>query len=405
MQVLAFTETFAKLDQLIEDYNEQFKYYDDEGNPHFEYGKCIRPNHRHLMMEIIRCYAKQLFTFKILEPDQELPPFHANSVGLGKRTGFSDRTIRRLIKRLLEAGIIAHKEWRGRNTNYHLTLNRQVLIMHKKFEEIVTDPISPKNEKTCNDAVLRAVIKTTCPQIEAGELINKAKLSGAKVEKTFAANDKAGDKETGDVGLQVLAGDGIKAGFNASPADFTEVLDYVERLFALLLGTVLKRLPYLAESETFAAKKFFCAQLLFAPANKRMSIYKELKIRILIASKYLTNHPEYRPQIPSLYFKPENRKGFARTKVWYDHMAENSPKIEKYESRCKDFWTRWNAFIKATSGFLKHKNHMAYSKNKNWLVKKYPEMASAYDYVTLKLGVTAPNPDQLDALLNQSYDA
>ena len=87
--------------------------------------------------------------------------------------------------------------------------------------------------------------------------------------------------------------------------------------------------------------------------------------------------------IPKTYFNPNNRNGFTRTLSWYDQVADNRGKIEKYKQRYQVMMKAWAGFTGVIGEHLVQEGFESYAAGRSKIHKKYGNLLRAYDYVFL----------------------
>jgi hypothetical protein len=102
-----------------------------DGEPTFDLRRKLRAEHRDLMHVILVLYTRQLEE----RPAAILPAFRTNSPALAKVVGCSARTVRNLLARLIEAGLLAGKEQNGRRAAYLLHVPPGLLVLNEADDD------------------------------------------------------------------------------------------------------------------------------------------------------------------------------------------------------------------------------------------------------------------------------
>lgn len=92
----------------------------------------LRPNHVSLMHTLVKFYANQINEEQQAMGKLEfLPKLFTSNGALAKKIGCSNRTIQNLMDRLMEAGFVVSKRFRGSKHPYALELNLRAIFLVK----------------------------------------------------------------------------------------------------------------------------------------------------------------------------------------------------------------------------------------------------------------------------------
>ncbi|GAA0892584.1 hypothetical protein GCM10009122_22630 [Fulvivirga kasyanovii] len=166
MKIINYSHSYKALDRYIEEYN----------MPRTAIADKLRGGVVLTAKEIIRIYGISLLKSNAIAPGEELPSLRTNSQQLAGFIKSSDRTIRRHINRLSEAGIITEKVWHGSNADYELWINTKVLYIntYEAVDKSKNDREGEKEEtppKTAG-AHFENSERTKCPHTYAGNTKN-----------------------------------------------------------------------------------------------------------------------------------------------------------------------------------------------------------------------------------------
>lgn len=134
MKPLDYTLTFRAMDSYVQNFNDNKE----------QLGDKLRQSVIATAKEIIRIYGSFLMKANKIKPldGDSLPPLLTNNVQLAKLTNSSSRTIQRHIQKLIEAGIIKEKQFRGTNASYKLWISDQILCVRcPKAVEMVAEAL------------------------------------------------------------------------------------------------------------------------------------------------------------------------------------------------------------------------------------------------------------------------
>ncbi|WP_025741945.1 hypothetical protein [Aquimarina pacifica] len=325
----------------------------------------IRGAHLLTAKELIRVYGKKNFHHKASKMTRDtIPQLRINNPYLAKLTQLSERTIRRHLCRLQEAGVIIKKIFRGRERNFDLWINPDILC--------INGLITPKNEEaaskflnTVNQMFKKSKV-SKCPPKDARNLAkskNNILIAVDKSQQPIIKNERFHPKTSKK--QRSLLPQTTSSNF----AGYTQLKD-LQRCDTSLDSTQLKevsrhiegnahikvpsKIPCIKASTCsdtsarhtfmrsyadqlwdFARKKLYkdtfltpyqhtiATQLLYGWYNtvattSLKKAHEEYKERILLAAKYVGKCPEKRfIPLPHIYFDIQNLTGFRGTKKWY----------------------------------------------------------------------------------------
>ncbi|WP_298514980.1 hypothetical protein [uncultured Kordia sp.] len=321
--------------------------------------------------EIIRIYGAFLLkeSRKASFDSSNIPPLETNSVQLAKIAHVSPRTIRRHIKRLLDAKIITEKVFKGRKANYKLRFNPNILLI-SGVKAVKNSKKSNEQQKikATDNQFFKNNIRTSCPESdtsnnsyinniliavdnkmnidrslnsrsskvefltgnelarytekEDGIKINELRSKGTPGARNFQCNQDA-EKEVVIPEVKTQAKD-IDSRLGASGMPFLN--PYVDALWELAQKKLYTEVC-LTEHVVKRAKELL--YLWYEPVQKERldkahNVYVK---RIELVQKYLSKDSKNRfVQLPHRYFDPENKHGFTGTKVWYENHIRSKQK-------------------------------------------------------------------------------
>ncbi|WP_420572489.1 hypothetical protein [Kordia sp.] len=321
--------------------------------------------------EIIRIYGASLFkaSKKAGFDTASIPPLATNNVQLAKISHVSTRTIKRHLKKLLQANVIIEKINYGRKANYELYLNPKILLINsEKAVNKTTNQKENEKTKTTDNQFFKKDYQTSCPQTDASNnsyinniliaVDNKMNIdrnlssSSSKIEGLTGNNftryvEKEGKekikeplsqgtpgarnfKRTNDVEKEgelpevKTQAKGIDSRLEASGSAFLN--SYVDSLWELAKNKLYKEI-YLTENVEKKTKELL--YLWYQPVKKQHldKVHNVYIKRIELVQKYLTKDSKNRfVQLPYRYFDPKNKHGFTGTKVWYENYIRSKQK-------------------------------------------------------------------------------
>ncbi len=378
MNIIHFSTVFKRLDQFVKIHNSN----SDTLSNHLRQPMVATAK------EIIKIYAVSLLKTNKIEPLDldNIPPLETNSAQLAMMTNVCARTIRRHIRRLLEANVLTEKVFKGRKANYELRFNLDILLINSEKPVYKTEIAVPnqENESTENQ-FFKTSIRTSCPQPNSSNnsYINNViiavhkKLKWSSLSLTspnFSSNDSGnkfsryveeeGAKQINEPGTHGTPGarknipkdakfienensnsydfqnndveeEGQSKEVRKQAKDivsmpetscFSSLNLYVDSLWKLSKTTIYKN-TFLTENQELIAKELL--RLWYEPVaehklEKVHTIYVE---RIELVCKYLAKDSENRfVQLPHQYFDPTNKYGFTGTKAWYETQMRSKQK-------------------------------------------------------------------------------
>ncbi len=158
-----------------------------DGRAIYDLKKVLRATHQHLLKEMIRLYSNQLTGLEWLHLTTELPPFRTHCGELASELDVSKGTINNLLNRLLESGLVAERDHRGRCNKFALRLDPAIIVIHPELHrrrQMALNGI-PDND-TGYQAPWEEEGETLQQSLEAGSFKKENKLSvrtGDKKEK------------------------------------------------------------------------------------------------------------------------------------------------------------------------------------------------------------------------------
>ncbi|EDP96496.1 hypothetical protein U8527_10300 [Kordia algicida OT-1] len=329
--------------------------------------------------EIIKIYSLSLLKAHKISPLDldNIPPLETNSVQLATMTNVSPRTIRRHIRRLLDANVLTEKVFKGRKANYELRFNLDILLINgvkavkrgKKFNE------DQKSKKT-DYQFFKNSMRTRCPQpnpsnnsyihnilIVVDKKLNRSSLSltpqnltsnassnnfsryaeeeGAKKSNELPTQGKLGAKFLGqkkapndnfcdDAEEEENSGEVKKqAKDTASRLETSRLASfnpYVDSLWELSKDTIYKD-TFLTKDQQVRAKELLRDWYAPVAEPNLAKVHHVYTQRIALVQRYIAKDPENRyVQLPHRYFDVNNKHGFAGTKVWYEKQIRSKRK-------------------------------------------------------------------------------
>ena len=360
MNIIHFSTVFKRLDHFVKTHNSN--------------SPTLSTHLRQPMVatakEIIKIYSLSLLKAQKIAPLDldNLPPLETNSVQLATMTNVSPRTIRRHIRRLLDANVLTEKVFRGRKANYELRFNSEILLISgvKAVESNKNTAVKQKNKSTDNQTY-KNYIRTRCPQPnpsnngyinnviigvdkklnrsslslttqnltgndsgnkfsryveeEGGKKINEPLTQGTPGAKFSSRNTTQKHSFFDDVEEEEKSGGAKEQAKDTdsrlAASRFDSFKPYVDSLWKLAKETIYKD-TYLTEHQQTRAKELLLDW--YAPVRepdlpKVHSVYVK---RMELVQKYLAKDPENRyVQLPDRYFDVNNKHGFTGTKSWY----------------------------------------------------------------------------------------
>lgn len=357
-----------------------------DGEPTFDLRRKLRAEHRDLLHVILVLYTRQMEE----RPAAILPAFRTNSPALAKVVGCSARTVRNLLTRLIEAGLLAGKEQNGRRADYLLHLHPALLVL-----------------KEADDNQGGHTLRQTLPHLPS--LKKKNNLAGGQVDSENAPASRRDTSFAGNTNLQEpqAQGDARPAGcaLTSRPADDTNLQeeghpahtgglpnafdaarfeDYFQRLLCHAVPQLYPRLGFLAASQVRAMRDYFRGCFQAVPAADWELTYLDLRIRVMLAGEWLRRDPRRYIPIPQRYFQHGNAKGFDGTARWRDRMAETSAKAERYKRSYQLTLRAFGAFMHTVGTALAANDLHGYAKGRREAEGRMAGLGRAFDHIILQ---------------------
>ncbi len=191
-----------------------------DGRAIYDLKKVLRATHQHLLKEMIRLYSHQLTGLEWLHLTTELPPYRTHCGELATELDVSKGTVNNLLNRLLESGLVAERDHRGRCNKFALRFDPSILVIHPELHrrrQMALNGI-PDND-TGYQAPWEEEGKTLQQSLEAGSFKKENKLSvrtGDKKEKApIPKQDEASNPALG--GLELASNARLLDGGKISP--------------------------------------------------------------------------------------------------------------------------------------------------------------------------------------------
>lgn len=352
MIVVHYPTAFKALDRFIDAFNEKALNATDR----------LRTGAVMTAKELIRIYGISLLKINGLQEltGKELPSLQTNNHQLAHLVKCSARTIQRNLHKLLSAGIITHKHFRGSNANYELWINPQILLINPapgvdKQQKQTKDAFVAKNSVSLKSR-LSEQQTSNCPHTYSCNTSNKLNNIIIAVDNSvetirnslplrdqsltsYDTSDNAGNsnRNTGEIARQDFENQkfhqNIKkqdTGEIASRADTSGRLNAEQdtardnsltlytSLFWLTARNLLYKQKDLTEHQVLIAKKLIRQLYDPVPTHRLSQVHSHYIARIALVSNYIQRNPEKRyVQLPYRYFDTTNAAGFVGTKKWY----------------------------------------------------------------------------------------
>jgi len=156
---LSTRKTRARLEEYINAHNARH-----QGNSRMQ----LKASHRQLAEKMIDKYRLHYAAYQaanIFATPAELPYIDFNGPFLATITGASERTTRRLRKRLADAGVIVDTIFHGSKAQFEIMLNPEILVFMDQAGNQITAGWTGQQERS--DAPLENDMRTKCPHTSA----------------------------------------------------------------------------------------------------------------------------------------------------------------------------------------------------------------------------------------------
>jgi hypothetical protein len=417
MYSIQYTETKAAFKVFASNYNSKFRGVktskpDRNGNHRKldDTSKMLRPQHLKLMDEIMQCFAAQLnehqrsITWKMVF----VPDFETSRPILASRMGTRClKTVSNWLDRLMEAGFIKKKEFRGSCHKFKLQLNLDLFyfvdqnIPCRILEDQEIRPLSlPAKDKMSREHVSNAIAqvinialvnnnetsgksdesfgststeKQRVPESEEKKLHHKEESKHLK-EKLLIKDVKTVDNPNPSLKATSFKGNTMgqedvlqnkvssrRRAVQKVPArspltnnyqdyfsNFPHFQEEASTVMSLMLRTIFENLTYHSPRQLAGIVNYLVAEYHSLDRIEVKEKTKELKYRTIAAWKYVKEETDrYIPLNTSKYLDPLNKNGFTRTKKWYEKAKSRNRVIEENVNIANSVLRAWKEFLSA----------------------------------------------------------
>lgn len=403
MIVLDLRPTWRKARAAIEAHNQTcVTGRRSDGEPTFDLRRKLRAEHRDLLHVILVLYTRQLEERPAAKPAlsrvEVLPAFRTNSPALAKVVGCSARTVRNLLPRLIEAGLLAGKEQNGRRADYLLHVHPGLLVLkdadaspdgHTLRQTLPHLPFSNKKNNLGGgqvDSHGNAVASrpTTFfagnPRLQEPQAHRDARPAGCALTNRPGGAPPTPRQETRlqEEGHPAHTG-GLPNAFDAA-----RFQDYFQRLLCHAVPRLYPRLEFLAESQVRAMRDYFRHSFAQVPPEDWELHHLDLRIRLTLAGEWRDRDPRRFIPIPQRYFQHGNAKGFDGTARWRDRMAMTSAKAERYKRSYQLTLRAFGAFMHTVGNALAANDLHGYTQGRQKAEGQLTGLGRAFDHIILQ---------------------
>jgi hypothetical protein len=373
-----------------------------DGEPTFDLRRKLRAEHRDLLHSILVLYTRQLEERPVAIPAlsrvEVLPAFRTNSPALAKVVGCSARTVRNLLTRLIEAGLLAGKEQNGRKADYLLHVRPDLLVLREVEADRDGDtlrqtlpPLSHLKKKNNLkggqvDSLGNAHLSRPDTLFAGNPRLQKPQAQGDDRPAGCAVTNRPGGADQPSHQETRLQEEGHRATVRGLPNAFDAARfeDYFQRLLCHVVPQLYQRLPFLAASQVQAMRDYFRGCFVAVPVSDWELTYLDLRIRIMLAGEWLKRDPRRYIPIPQRYFWHGNAKGFDGTARWRDRMAETSAKAERQKRGYQLTLRAFGAFMTVIGTTLAANNLQGYTEGRRKAEGQLTGLGRAFDHIILQ---------------------
>jgi hypothetical protein len=354
MLIIHYPTSFRALDEFISGYNLNVSKHSEK----------IRAGAILTARELIRIYGVSLLKASAFNgfDRTNLPSLQTNNQQLAELVKCSSRSIQRYIKKLLSAGIITSKKFRGSNANYELWIKPEIIALGEqtgveKSKANLTAALEKAREKEEKEEESGIYLdkRPCCPHSYSGNFKNNLIIAVETVDNH--QNCQNSGNTTGNTRIiaykKNVSGEEKKGSAAAAPpTEETRIIasqvdksgsanlqipdptcdnfqNFYVRLFWMMARNLLYKDKYLTDSQVEIAQKLIFK--FYAPVKKEHidGIHKIYIERLSLVAKYLAKDPARRfVPLPYIYFDTANPKGFVGTKKWYKEHKKNKKDLK-----------------------------------------------------------------------------
>lgn len=379
--------TEQKIRNFVSDYNRSI--FQDKK-------RTVKAAHLNTAFRIIKFYFKYA---QELERTKQTGMFLVNNQMLATLNTYDVSTAYRHIQRLIAAGIIKEKMFKGSNTSYQLILNPEILVGNwnnvysqelLKSCEKISDLTDDDRKKIlaqcpifagdfclpyiadCNDIATRTfqelnikIDKVVCKQTHNNTGTNKQEHRNKNKKgccSDFAAANLPG-KNNNDKLIQYTK----KVYADKENESFQQKVNfYVDILMTMVMNLLYKNKIF-SEFTTDIVKNHLTTYFTGICENEKKVVetYNKLAIRLMIVRKWLIKAPGRFVPSPDVYFDPMFDKGFINTESWFVNYKKQQEINKEYYSNQRIFIRWWNEWNKRPAADVYHQATQELGKKKD----------------------------------------
>jgi len=348
-KLINYTICFKQIDKFFEKFNEGKTMTD---------ATRLKSNTKSIAKALITLYGRDLYKKQMLfiegtigsELYDDVPPLSTNNIRIAKSVNCGDRTVKRHILKLVDAGFISKKVNHGRVNNYEVWINPEILGVKKKLDlkeinkVISTQILAPNSQKTATtENEKKPSLRTERPLNSSSELKSKniTNINNTLVDDSDDSNSVSPKVETKEQKQDTRESKSKKNTTKNKTEEKTkkssaksEVLTkYINTMVGFLWNYAIKSIYVdfeMMEHQELIGKQHLIKYFHRATNQKEAgNLYEMYVKRVGMASVYYKKYPDYEIHLPSHYFDPNNKKGFTATAFWYKKWIEGKKKTAK----------------------------------------------------------------------------
>lgn len=347
--------------------------------------------------------------------------FITNSQALATHVGYTKRTAYNHIKKLMEAGIIKEKVFRGTNTGFVIEFNPDILVARQNYEYtqyLIAQSCLLLKTETVSDEILSKVSKLTpsfsdssygivknLQHINTRTLLQELNIN--MNEKGIVNNDNNSAGKTSSENNNVINNDcllqepiqeHVMRGASKNRAEKDEINPEKKKKIALrraslsayqFLETVFYSDRTISEHEIDIALMFLEKYFSKAQNEKQLSQkFNEFIQRVMLARQYILKAPGRFIPNPRIWLDPAFKNGFTGTELWLKQVDKKREEKKEYYGNLKILAKLYREFLKnpTLDNYLSGRQTLSKKKNKEYLqlydqaiVSQVPHIAEFYN--------------------------
>lgn len=382
---LDLTKSMAKARDFAKKYNQSMK------DLHSDQAKAftLKPTHLHTIDKMLYAFGAHCYA-NINQCRPADHPFELTSAFLCSLTGGSASTIFRHFNRLIEAGIIVEKRYRGSNAKPQYVINTQLLVAQKttQINQILHENPSlqqPSFSEGCTldisfcDYIYSSLDTYINKKYEKESVVNNTSVQLAS---PTARNQNAGN----NIVQENCANPGAERPITnpqvaAAPLKISQEINISIMFSLMIIKEVLYKLVSFTPQQKQKALQYLTMYYVEAQHKKitPQEYSAQLYQRVILKKKHLLKFPEYYMPNVDTWLNPTNPHGYVYTQKSLEY-------VEAHRFKKPDYYLNLKKLAKVTKLYLKEPSmdNYIYAKNHIQKLKGSKELLQIFNHIVLE---------------------